>query len=1021
MGTDSLIPLKDQKGKQSFFAEVVNTEKQLWALIHSKGLLHSETQALYQKVRSSYVKIILNEQETEQPQDIEYSLWKLHYKHIDEFRKRIRQSSANGESKKSTMPQNVANTQNSNDKYLEGFKLFLLEATEFYQDLIKKIRRCNGLPEEPLFYRKSGIYGSVLPTKMHDCQFSCHRFFVCLGDLARYRERYEKPDVQSRNWSVAATYYLEATMIWPDSGNPQNQLAVLATYVGDEFLALYHCVRSLAVKEPFPDAWKNLIVLFEENRLSNLQSLSKEAHFDFLKPSKSFEMIQSQLSDGSSNCSISSSTEEVHSVETDLWSLIIRMISFFFIKSSLEDFPSTFASTMKELKRLMALDNTKLKATLESYQRTDAGRTGPFRAIQVVSVLIFIIENLTNSPEQKDPKTKNDMQQPALTQLALAATFICMGCFTDRCLTGNPVNDCPILPAVLVFVEWLVAVLDKEEIFGADEKSESAISYFFGAFVELLNQLDDKRGNVESPDSTALWEDYELRGFAPVVHAHESLDFGAHWGNLNSYESRNECRGQRITHAAIKIANGSSDSRKWIIYDEVERKFYTAESKKSPNSRGSELVEPCSAVEVELPCQPICEINKECEQQILGENQSSPQVHSKSVAVEEEEVILFKPITRYNSAPVCTSSTENDLMFPEDIGDQAEPSDECLRRASSLLIAQNEAYGDPLTSTSTITNFRSKKSFEPLEALIKESVVCPFSEGPVFARPPSLSSWVLNRGSLSTEREKGTSNFNKHGLEPVEETVEETLSASFIGLSMDETKNSVTASEHVSPTLHYSSPPYIAPMPSAPLLPDDAVWFSGVPSSFPECKSPGVINETGAFMGASPLSGYSNWTATHGPVDYTPSIPGLIYGHSPLLGARSSPEWFHHYNYNQNFEQANIHMRPVQFSAAGNLGDFHGYDASRFDLFDRWGNPLASNPLIYLESPPLHPGSTLVYGADEQRREKLFHGYQRPFPYGYGAATDLRDEQQQLLQYLKEKELRLPQDPQVRGPTYMGN
>ncbi|RVW95864.1 hypothetical protein CK203_025795 [Vitis vinifera] len=335
-------------------------------------------------------------------------------------------------------------------------------------------------------------------------------------------------------------------------------------------------------------------------------------------------------------------------------------------------------------------------------------------------------------------------------------------------------------------------------------------------------------------------------------------------------------------------------------------------------------------------------------------------------------------------------------MFPEDIGDQAEPSDECLRRASSLLIAQNEAYGDPLTSTSTITNFRSKKSFEPLEALIKESVVCPFSEGPVFARPPSLSSWVLNRGSLSTEREKGTSNFNKHGLEPVEETVEETLSASFIGLSMDETKNSVTASEHVSPTLHYSSPPYIAPMPSAPLLPDDAVWFSGVPSSFPECKSPGVINETGAFMGASPLSGYSNWTATHGPVDYTPSIPGLIYGHSPLLGARSSPEWFHHYNYNQNFEQANIHMRPM-------------------------GKPVGFQPIDILGEPPLHSGSTLVYGVDEQRREKLFHGYQRPFPYGYGAATDLRDEQQQLLQYLKEKELRLPQDPQVRGPTYMGN
>lgn len=208
-------------------SQIVNAEKQLWALIRSKGLLHSDTRDLYQNVRSSYVKSILNEDETEQPQDVEYSLWKLHYKHIDEFRKRIRQTSANEENRKSMVPHNVANIQNSKDIYVEGFKFFLSEATEFYQDLIKKIRRCNGLPEEPLFYRKSGIYNSVLPKKRHNCQFTCHRFFVCLGDLARYRELYEQPDVEKRNWSVAATYYLEATMIWPDSGNPQNQVSTL--------------------------------------------------------------------------------------------------------------------------------------------------------------------------------------------------------------------------------------------------------------------------------------------------------------------------------------------------------------------------------------------------------------------------------------------------------------------------------------------------------------------------------------------------------------------------------------------------------------------------------------------------------------------------------------------------------------------------------------------------------------------------------------------------------------------------
>lgn len=669
---------------------------------------------------------------------------------------------------------------------------------------------------------------------------------------------------------------------------------------------------------------------------------------------------------------------------------------------------------MKELKRLMALDNTKLKAALESYKRTDAGRTGPFRGIQVVSVLIFIIEDLTKSLELKEPRTKNDMQQPALIQLALAATFICMGCFIDRCLRSNPVSDCPILPAVLVFVEWLVAVIGKAEIFEADEKCKSAISFFFGAFVELLNQLGDTTNNVDSPYSTALWEDYELRGFAPLVHAHKSLDFYAHWENLNSYENRNECRGQRIIHAGMKIANQSSESQKWIIFNEVEKKFYTADSSKLHSSRGSDLVEPWSAVGVEVPPQPACEVNKECEKQ--RENYGSPQAHSKAVAVEEEEEIIFKPIARHNSAPAYTF-TENYLMSPGSMGDQAEPSDECLYRASSLLLAQNQAHADTLTSTSTITNFRSKKSFEPLEPSIKESVVYPFSEGSIFARPPSLSAWVLNRGSLIPEIEKGTSNLNKLGLEPVnEETAEETLSALFTGLSMDKTRNSVRVSEHVSTDPHHSSPLYMAPVPSAPLLPDDASWYSIVPSTLPESKSPGDS------IGATPLSSYSNWTATQGGVDFTPALPGLIYGHSPFLGARSSPEWFHQYNYTKNLEQANSHMRPVQFSAAGNLGEFHGYDASRFAHFDRWGNPLASSPLIYLDSPPLLPGLPLVYGADEQRREKLFHGYQRPlFPYGCGAATELRDEQQQLLQYLKEKELRLPQDPQARGPAYMGN
>ncbi|KAF2297726.1 hypothetical protein GH714_002465 [Hevea brasiliensis] len=88
------------------------------------------------------------------------------------------------------------------------------------------------------------------------------------------------------------------------------KLAVLATYVGDEFLALYHCIRSLAVREPFPDAWNNLILLFERNRSYHLHSLCSEAHFDFLNPSESTVQTNSQSTNDASNCKMVQARDE---------------------------------------------------------------------------------------------------------------------------------------------------------------------------------------------------------------------------------------------------------------------------------------------------------------------------------------------------------------------------------------------------------------------------------------------------------------------------------------------------------------------------------------------------------------------------------------------------------------------------------------------------------------------------------------------------------------------------------------
>lgn len=1008
MSSNSHLPLIYKKGKPNLLVEVANTDKQLVTLIHSKGLLCPEVQELYHRVCSSYEKILLNDYDQAELQDVEYSLWKLHYRHIDEFRKRIKKSSVSD----NTMPQSGANVQRSSDNHIEGFKSFLLEAMAFYRNLVVKIKRYYGLPEESSFAKEGYMSTTLEPNKKQKYQFLCHRFLVCLGDLARYKEQYENFGAQEHNWSVAVSHYLEATMIWPDSGNPQNQLAVLATYVGDEFLALYHCVRSLAVKEPFPDAWNNLILLFERNRSSDLHSLSMEAHFDFSKPSeRSSNQVKSQSRDGFSNCNMLKAEHDCFK-ETNLWSLIIRTISFFFIKSSLEDFPYTFASTMRELDAAMELDDAKLKALLESYQLMDSARTGPFRALQVVSIFIFTIENLINAPEIKGSKDKNYMQQLEFIRWALSATFIFMGRLVERCLKSNSLDSSPLLSSVLVFVEWLVGILEKAESYASDGKSRSAMSYFFGAFVGLLKQLN-ARSEVPSPKKTALWEDYELRGFAPVLCSHQSLDFSVHFGHIKSFEAGIECRADRVINAAMKIANRSNGSQKWIIYDKIGMRFSVAVSNVNADTSNSEF-ELTNDLKVKEAHQSISKSTEEYDKQILEENETSPSVLGESAVMEEEEVIVFKPLTRYNSAPLYASVHTKDSESPKDTEEQTVPPDECLRRATSLLIAQNQSQDDPLGFHSDITNFRPSKPFKQQEPPVKETGASSFSPTAISAGPPSLSSWVFNRGSGNNDREKGRSDMSIPGFSPIEEIA----SASLSGLSIGQTKDSVISSGQTYASSNYTSP-YSALVPSAPLLPENASWFNDVQPSSYEFKNLEGINRTNNLSDASALSSYPNLNSTHDHYNYDCAVPGFMNGYPPFRGMTSS-EWLRQYRENHNLDWTNSYSWSLHHYAPRNSGNFHNQDASMLNLRDHWQVPLASNQMIYPESQLLHPGFPQVHAADEHRRDKLFPDYQRPTAYGCGVATDFRDEPQPLLQYLKEKEWLLQRDPTGRGP-YMGN
>ncbi|KAK7246485.1 hypothetical protein RIF29_41354 [Crotalaria pallida] len=995
--------------------EIGNSEKQLWALIHSKGLLHSEAQDLYRKVRSSYERILLSDHTLSELQDVEYSLWKLHYKHIDEFRKIIKKSSGNAENKKTGTPQEGVEQRN-NESYFKSFKsLFLLDAIEFYRNLIVKLRKHYGVPEEALFYRKGRNSTSVEPDVMLRCQYLCHRCLVCMGDLARYKQQCGNPDVQSHNWSVAATHYLEATRIWPESGNPQNQLAVLATYIGDEFLALYHCARSLAVKEPFPDAWNNLILLFEKNRSSDLQYVSREVSFDFLKPSRRIgEEINAQLKHVSS---LSNKLEgkSNHVTDTKLWPLIVRTISFFFITSSLEEFPFALASTIGKLDRMMELEDIELKPMLESYSQMSITRKGPFRALQAVSIIIFALKNLIDKLEKNESEDNNDRQ---LLQLALAAAFSFMGRFIERCLKAvSFLSHCPLLPSVLVFVEWCSSMLDAIEICATDQKSKRAISYFFDVFVKLLNQLHNNiKETKELLDSIPLWEDYELRAFIPIACSHSSLDFSGNWEHIDNFESGIELRTKRIREAAMKIASRSNNLTKWITSDGSGQKFYVARSDEDHGKKETEKVESTSSCTgEEEPDQKTNEDTIEHGKGVIEDSPRSSSTNGKSDVVEEEEVILFRPLTRYNSAPSYPSISTNDWMSPKDKDDQSLPSDDCLRRATSLLMAQNPAQSDPWEFHGDILTFSSDKSFKQQEHSTKESNAPTFSDAPISAGPPSLNAWVLDEGSFSYGRNNGTNGLGERKLEPIEEIA----SSSLEGLSINKTENSVISSLDESSNFHSSPATYSIPIPSAPLLPDNAAWFTAVQSSLPSPLMPG---------NTLPISGYSDWSSTYAPHGYDPRFQAFSTGYPPP-GRMTSSEWLRWYRENNKPEWTNNnYMQPTtsHLNAPGNHENLLYRDTYRFNQFDRWGNPLSSNQYDpYMEPagiPPLQPGFfPSTFGAGEHKPSH-FINYQKTSPYWFGGAvTDLKNEPQSLLDSLKEKEWRLQQDPKLREPTFMGN
>lgn len=558
----------------------------------------------WQQMRENYEAIILEDHNFSEQHNIEYALWQLHYRRIEEFRAHLSAASA---SSGSTASQTVRGSSNRPNRVLKirlQFKTFLSEATGFYHDLILKVRAKYGLPighlsddSENQFVMEKDGKKSV---EMKKGLISCHRCLIYLGDLARYKGLYGESDSKNRDYAAASSYYLQAASLWPSSGNPHHQLAILATYSGDELVAVYRYFRSLGIDNPFSTARDNLIVAFEKNRQSYFH-LHGDSKTSAIRQSpgrtsgrgrgKGEAKIQTKDAKIDTNSTIET-TSSIHETYKAFATRFVRLNGILFTRTSLETFGEVLSLVSSALQEL--LSSGPQEELNFGPETVDNGLV----IVRFVSILLFTVNNLKEETEGQS--YADIVQRTVLLQNALIAMYELMGLIMKRCLQLSDASSSYLLPGILVFVEWMACSPDIAARIDMDDKEASVRSNFWNHCISFLNKLlsgglvsvDDEdvtffnmsryeEGETDNP--LALWEDFELRGFLPLQPAQAFLDFSRKHSLGGESRKEKTARANRILAAGKVLANIVRIDQKTVSFDSKMRKFFIGmEPQQSP-------------------------------------------------------------------------------------------------------------------------------------------------------------------------------------------------------------------------------------------------------------------------------------------------------------------------------------------------------------------------------------------------------------------------------------------------------
>ncbi|KAF9149414.1 hypothetical protein BG015_008805 [Linnemannia schmuckeri] len=474
---------------------------------------------------------------------------------------------------------------------------------------------------------------SLTPTYSKESLASCiQKCFIYLGDLARYRTNIRletqaieatssaagestikstPPKPSASDWQAAFRFYQRAIRVFPDSGKPYGQLAILSSYASDDIDALYWYCLSLGAKSPSVVVRDNLKVFFSryQNRFKDLLA-SICPNVEDTKGAMAMSLDDDGEDEDMSSENEPNLAQQLALARCDLSVLLIKIQMDLFAPN---------------LRSVTFHDSTLLDALCQKLSNRLASRGFESSAQKMVASIVFIVYDLharttlssfpTESTTKEGSMGLKQAQRAGLIYLLRVATVLLdrqllilsylEGRKKGKSTASLPRLDQELMAPVHCLIEFWMSYWDQiwgmirlEEKWAgvpstsgsSDLSLKSAAVTFFRSFVNLLNMDRVQCADEPSVDDTSqralclLQQDRgDLYGLMPFRRFHLQLA-----PRMDTPENLEETRFSRLLLFAAKVIQASEGIRGTVIEMSFEPLGATTDSADQVTNRPSQ-------------------------------------------------------------------------------------------------------------------------------------------------------------------------------------------------------------------------------------------------------------------------------------------------------------------------------------------------------------------------------------------------------------------------------------------------